>query len=140
MNNNKYNPSSNALKCYKKQNSYPIRKKRITQNKEPKIFKVILVGLVTISILMFLYCTTYFLIQVNQARENEIQIKKLESELKNIKYQNDMYEEKLNRNIDIMYIYNTATKELGMVFPIKENIIEYHSGTAPYVHQYNNLK
>ena len=69
-------------------------------------------------------CLEYLNVQSNM-RQTDKTIVSLESELKDITDKNNATEAKLNAKVDLERIYEIAVGELGMVFPNKNEIINY---------------
>lgn len=67
-------------------------------------------------------------------------IASLSSCLSNTIIENDIFEQNIENNIDYDYIYSVATKELGMIYPSKQQIIYYFHAESEYVEQYRNIK
>lgn len=67
-------------------------------------------------------------------------IASLSSCLSNAIIENDIFEQNIENNIDYDYIYNVATKELGMIYPSRQQIIYYFHTESEYVEQYKNIK
>ena len=41
--------------------------------------------------------------------------------------------------MDLQYIYQVATEELGMTYPKKGQVLEYENTSAEYVRQYGEI-
>ena len=66
-------------------------------------------------------------------------INQYEMELKNMIAQNNELEASINNYMDLQYIYQVATEELGMTYPKKGQISEYENSSAEYVRQYEEI-
>ena len=138
--NKSYNPSSNAFKYENRINNNPIKRKTQIHNKdEPEFTKVILVGLIVVSIGMFLFVSSNYLAAILQKQEQLKQIENLESELQILREQNHSKEQTLNASVNYILIYEIATKELGMIYPDKSNTMKYEHGESEYVNQYMDI-
>ncbi len=87
---------------------------------------------------MLFTCTNYVTL-INQKSNNAGRISSLQSELDNMKLENDLKELSIDTSIDYEYIYNVATEELGMVYASPEQIIKYQSGESEYVMQFADI-
>lgn len=63
----------------------------------------------------------------------------MESDLLNLKNQNDAAEQRIDSSIDLAYIFEVATKELGMVYASGNQVIMYDSSKDDYVRQYDDI-
>ena len=62
-------------------------------------------------------------------------IEKLEREVEALRAENDALETSINTYVDLDYIYDVATKELGMVYANKDQILLYDKTESEYVRQ-----
>lgn len=62
-----------------------------------------------------------------------------EVELTDMVAQNDELEARINNYMDLQYIYQVATEELGMTYPQKGQISEYENSGSEYVRQYESI-
>lgn len=62
-----------------------------------------------------------------------------QSELLDLKDKNDAAEQRINSSVDLSYIYKVATKELGMVHPTENQVVEYSRSKDDYVRQYKDI-
>ena len=53
--------------------------------------------------------------------------------------ENDAAYEAIDTAVDLNYIYKVAVEELGMVYPNKNEVITYKSGSESYVRQYADI-
>ena len=83
-------------------------------------------------------CTSYIK-QINMQNERNKEIVMLKEQLNELKEANDQRELTIDTSVDFNYIYNVATKELGMVHASPEQVIAYESGESEYVIQYSNV-
>ena len=95
--------------------------------------------LLTIAALATLFiCCSYLRVQssiTSSIKTIETQEKKLES----LKNENDALETRINTSVDLEHIYQVATQELGMVYPEKNQVIQYDKTESEYVRQYENI-
>ncbi len=66
-------------------------------------------------------------------------IEQLESQLEQLKTENDALEIRINTDIDLDHIYQVATEELGMVYANRDQVILYDKTESEYVRQYENI-
>jgi cell division protein FtsL len=91
------------------------------------------------AIILTLYtCIDYLGVQSGITSMNN-QIAKLESKLTKLQNENSSMESMINTSLDLNYIYQIATTELGMVYPNENQVINYESTLSDYVRQYENI-
>jgi cell division protein FtsL len=120
----------------------PIRQPARKRRRKPKanigidLFSVLFL---TIAIAVTLYtCIEYLQVQSGVTEQNK-EIAKLEHSLVKLQNQNKDDLSKINTSLDLNYIYEVATKELGMVYPNKNQVIPYKSNLSDYVRQYKDI-
>ena len=64
---------------------------------------------------------------------------KTEKELTDLKEENRIRREQLNANLDLKGIYNTATKEYGMIRPNENQVIYFDTTLSEFVKQYEEI-
>lgn len=62
-----------------------------------------------------------------------------EVELNDMTAQNNELEARINSYMDLQYIYQVATEELGMIYPQQGQISEYENSGSEYVRQYGAI-
>lgn len=67
------------------------------------------------------------------------EIRGLETAITQLKDNNDALEDEINQYIDLNYIYQVATGELGMVQAGEEQILQYEKTESEYVRQYAEI-
>ena len=83
-------------------------------------------------------CVSYLQVQSSiTARMHNIE--RLESQLEKLKAENDALETNINTSIDLNKIYEIATKELGMVYAKKDQVLLYDKTESEYVRQYEDI-
>ncbi|MDF2587449.1 MAG: Septum formation initiator [Anaerocolumna sp.] len=93
----------------------------------------------TVAIVVTLYsCITYLGVQANKTQMQK-EITKLERNLTKLQDENHAELSKLNTSLDLNYIYQVATTELGMVYPNENQVITYKSNLSDYVRQYEEI-
>lgn len=83
-------------------------------------------------------CVSYLKVQTNILEQNQ-QISKLEKNLVKIQNENLAARTELNASLDLKYIYEVATSQLGMVYPNENQVIPYESNRSDYVKQYAEI-
>lgn len=63
----------------------------------------------------------------------------LESQVADLKADNDAALKRINTSIDLEGIKNTAINELGMVYPSKDQIVYFQIDTTDYMNQYEDI-
>jgi len=120
----------------------PIRQPERQKRRKPKqslgidLFSVLFL---TAAIAVTLYtCIDYLKVQTQVTEQNK-QIAQLEHRLVKLQNQNKDALAKINTSLDLNYIYEVATKELGMVYPNENQVITYKSNLSDYVRQYEEI-
>ena len=94
---------------------------------------------VVTAVAVTLFVCTSYIKQINTQSEQNKEIAKLHEQLNEMREANDQKELNIDTSVDFNYIYNVATKELGMVHAAPEQVIGYESGECEYVIQYSNV-
>ncbi len=113
---------------------------RIRRNQERAMYMDLpYVILLTIASIATLYlCVNYLHIQSSiTARMHNIEVQ--EAKLEKLKAENDALETSINTSIDLNKIYEIATKELGMVYARKNQVLLYDKTESEYVRQYEDI-
>ena len=98
------------------------------------LFSVLLAA----TIVTMLVCFDYLKVQSNiTTMEKNIAV--LESSIIDTQKANKAAKEELEASVDLSYIYDVATKELGMVQPEKEQIQTYKDNKSDMVRQYSQV-
>ena len=95
--------------------------------------------LLTIASICTLYlCIQYLHVQSSiTARMHNIEV--MEAKLEKMRAENDALETSINTSIDLNKIYEIATKELGMVYARKNQVLLYDKTESEYVRQYEDI-
>lgn len=95
--------------------------------------------MLTIASVFTLYlCVSY--LQVQSSITSRIRnIASLESEIETLKSENDALETSINTYVDLDHVYEVATKDLGMVYANKDQVILYNKTESEYVRQYEDI-
>ena len=114
--------------------------RRIEENREraTKIGGVFTLLIAAAIGIMLFTCTNYVSL-INEKSKNADRISSLQSELEELKVENDLRELSIDTSIDYDYIYNVATKELGMIYASPDQVIKYQSGESEYVMQFGDI-
>lgn len=137
----------NTVKKYNRQSNHvekvsEIRQKnlKIRRNKQAALEMdlpyLIMLTVASIAALFIFY--NYLSAQsmtTNSIKTIEAQEKRLEF----LKNSNDELEIRINTYTDLDNIYEVATKELGMVYANKNQVISYNKTESEYVRQYENI-
>lgn len=113
---------------------------RIRRNQERAMYMDLpYVIMLTIASVFTLYlCVNYLHVQSSiTARMHKIE--GLESELEKLRAENDALETSINTSVDLNQIYEIATKELGMVYAQKNQVLLYDQTESEYVRQYEDI-
>lgn len=97
------------------------------------------VMMLTIAAFCVLYiCVNYLHVQSSiTARIRNIEY--LEQQIEQVKAENDALQTNINTNIDLDHIYDVATKELGMVYANRSQVLLYDRTESEYVRQYEDI-
>lgn len=90
-----------------------------------------------LSVTMYI-CVSYLRVQHDVVSMNKA-IAATESELLELKNKNDAAYSKIDTSVDLAYIYKVATKELGMVHPVGNQVFSYNNRKSDYVRQYGEI-
>ncbi len=118
-----------------KQPDYTVRR---NQEKALQMDLPFLVMLTIAAILTLYLCVNYLKIQ-SSITSRIHNIETYEKELEVLKSENDALETSINTYVDLDYVYQVATEELGMVYANKNQIIMYNKTESEYVRQYDDI-
>lgn len=96
---------------------------------------IVLVAAVAVT---FYVCIQYLQVQADITTLSK-SIAAKESQIVTMKKDNNAALEEISRTYDLNYVYKIATKELGMVFPNKDQVIKYDSSKSDYVKQFGEI-
>ncbi|BCK00192.1 septum formation initiator family protein [Anaerocolumna chitinilytica] len=114
----------------------PKVRKRAKEKQALNIFSVLFL---TVAICATLYtCIGYLKVQMEITQKND-KIASLERKLSKLVNDNDASLAKIDTSVDLNYIYNYATKELGMVYPDDKQVITFKENESDYVKQYADI-
>lgn len=130
----------------------PKRKPQESENKEQRLSNHVrrnrekalqinmgyVVFLAAATIVTLFVCVNYLKIQADiTGRISEIA--EMESNLLDIKSENDESYNRIMSSVDLEYIKKVAIEELGMVYATEDQVVMYRSKGSDYVRQYQNL-
>lgn len=83
-------------------------------------------------------CVSYLQVQHDVVIMDKT-IASMESEILELRNKNDAAYSKVDTSVDLAYIYKVATKELGMVHPVENQVFSYKNQKSDYVRQYSDI-
>lgn len=83
-------------------------------------------------------CVSYLHVQSSIASRIH-HIESLEQELEQLKSENDALQTSINTDIDLDYVFQVATEELGMVYANRDQVLLYDKTESEYVRQYEDI-
>ena len=85
------------------------------------------------------FCMTY--LNITSEISNDLKrIAHLETELNDLKAENDDYDNRINGAVDLELIKKKAMNDLGMQYANDDQIVKYESDDTDYVRQYISLE
>jgi cell division protein FtsL len=96
-------------------------------------------AIIVLAFLVMVASSAYMLRLEQRVREQETNITKLSSQLDTLKSENMSYSDSLENMYTLDEIYKIATRELGMVYSTKGQIIYYDSANEDYVTQFEDV-
>lgn len=109
------------------------------RNKKKQVLDMFSLMVLTVAICITLYtCVGYLNVQTNITRKDN-EIASLERKLAKLENDNESNLAKIDTSVDLNYIYNYATKELGMIYPDDKQVITYKKNTSDYMKQYAEI-
>lgn len=120
---------------HKNKNQNRAKKKR----KKQVVFSGWYMIVLSVAIISVLAMCVYYIKVQSDLNGQRRKIEQLEKEVNLLMDENNVTKERLQSQVDLDYIYNVATKKLGMVYA-KDNQIIYYSGQSKdYVRQYSSI-
>ena len=117
-----------------------VREQQASENRrKASRFGALYTFFVVTAVAVTLFVCTSYIKQINMQNEQNKEIVTLKEQLNELREANDQKELTIDTSVDFNYIYNVATKELGMVHASPEQVIAYESGESEYVIQYGNI-
>jgi len=113
--------------------------KRITGGiKESGISPIFAVGILVAAVIILTLCVDYIQLQTD-IKVRLDNINSMEAELAELIAGNNVLEKQVNSYIDLDYVYEVATTELGMRYPTNSQVVYYESSNPEYVRQYGYI-
>jgi len=131
-----YNPARREYEERKEQER-KARRREIRRNNRVNL--VYTTALVVCAAVVFFICYQYLNLQADIKANSETVIE-LQEQLNSLKAENNSYEAEINASIDYNEIYDTAVNELGMIYPNRNQVINYDSHESEYVKQFKDVK
>ena len=100
--------------------------------------KGFVVFLTAVSVAVLFTCINFLQVK-SQITSSMKHVASLESELAQLKEDNDAYYSKVTSNVDIAQIKKKAMGELGMKYPSDDQVETYTTDGNSYVRQYQDL-
>lgn len=108
---------------------------RVERDQKIQYTTVIYMLFLTVAAAMVLWsCVTYLQLQAETTSRVK-NIAALETELEDLKKENDDNYTRIMTSVDLDYIRDVAINELGMVYANEDQVILYDGGTKDYVRQ-----
>lgn len=99
---------------------------------------VFALGIVVAVVIILFVCVDYIQLQTNiRVRLNNIN--RMEDELAELISENKVLENQVSSYIDLDYVYDIATTELGMRYPSNGQVVYYEGTESEYVRQYGSI-
>jgi len=114
------------------------KKRRLQKEWETRMGLSTFLVLTVAVVCTFYVCISYLNVQ-SEVTNSSKKIASIESEIISIKNSNQIAREKASSTIDLAEVYKIATKELGMVHPSQNQIIEYDKVKSDYLKQYSEI-
>ena len=117
------------------------KKKKSIRKRQENTTSMSFSHLMTMSVAMLVVlvlCVNYISIQsklTSTIRQTQIK----ESELENLKNENDAAEADIALYVDLDHIYDVATNRLGMIYAKKSQVITYEKTESEYVRQFEDI-
>ncbi len=96
------------------------------------------VFLSAMSIVAMFMCVSYIELKTQITRQTK-QIASLQTDLNELKSDNDALENSNETSVDLDEIYRIATEKLQMHYPTEKQIVSYSTDGSGYVRQYSNV-
>ena len=114
------------------------KKTRNNRTKAMSMSRGFVVFLSAMSIVAMFMCVSYVQLKTEITRQTK-KIASLQTDLNDLKSDNDALENSYEASVDLTQVYETATEKLGMHYPNEKQIILYNADGSGYVRQYANV-
>ena len=125
----------------KKPNKVNSPKQKTVVKKETTVLPLSIMSvfvLTVAAVLTLVICVQYVQLQT-ELMVHLKNINKLETELNDLFILNNETDKRINSFVDLDYIYQVATQELGMRYADKNQIYRYNNSGSEYVRQYKEI-
>ena len=116
--------------------------KRKVRRQQPRRAKrrnlIYLAAMIAVTGVIFFFSVQYLTIR-GQTASMSADMARVREELNELTIMNDELEAEINTNIDYNKIYDTATKDYGMVYPSKGQIRTYNAEGEGYIRKYQDI-
>ena len=114
------------------------RKTKNNRRKAMSMSRGFVVFLSAMSILAMFMCVSFIQLKTEITRQTK-QIASLQTELNELKSDNDALENSNEASVDLDEIYKIATEKLHMHYPTEKQIVSYSTDGSGYVRQYTDV-
>ena len=128
-------PDGKREKKVRKKVDYTVRR---NQDKALQMNLPYLLMLTVAAVCTLCLCVNYLKVQSSITTRMH-NIEQYEKDLEALKSENDALETSINAYVDLDYVYEVATKDLGMVYANKDQVIMYNKTESEYVRQYHDI-
>lgn len=95
-------------------------------------------ALIVATVFLFVSCVGMLTLQAD-ITEQRREIAALERNLASLTDTNNETSKRLESSVDLTKVYDTATKELGMVYPKNGQVVNYEASNPDYVKQFKDV-
>ena len=114
------------------------RKTKHNRRRAMSMSRGFVVFLSAMSILAMFMCVSFIQLKTEITRQTK-QIASLQTELNELKSDNDALENSNEASVDLDEIYRIATEKLHMHYPTEKQIVSYSTDGSGYVRQYTDV-
>lgn len=114
------------------------RKTRKNRTKAMSMSRGFVVFLSAMSIVAMFMCVSYVQLKTEITRQTR-KIASLQTDLNDLKSDNDALENSYEASVDLTEVYKIATEKLGMHYPNEKQIVSYNADGSGYVRQYSDV-
>ena len=124
----------------KKQKREQISRPALRRNREKalQISVPYLLLLAAATVAVVAICVSYLKVQ-SSITAHQSAVGKLESQLSTLRTNNSALESRIDAYVDLDYIFQVATEELGMTYASDDQVIYYDKSESEYVRQYEDI-
>ena len=114
------------------------KKTRKNRRKAMSMSRGFVVFLSAMSIVAMFMCVSYIQLKTQITRQTK-QIASLQTDLNELKSDNDAMENSNETSVDLDEVYRIATEKLNMHYPTEKQIVSYSTDGSGYVRQYSDV-